>query len=108
MADKDGNNFDRTIYLGPGVPPGLLLSLGGGSAVQVTAEMLAVATQAAQDRCTFESAAKMINHGLTAEHSGDCTKQPWTCMVCFRETVLREADEVIAAFIQQAQEARDA
>lgn len=41
MADKDGNRFDRTIYLGPGAPPGLLLSLGDGSACEGTALMLA-------------------------------------------------------------------
>lgn len=34
---------------------------------------------------------------INDEHSGDCTKQPWTCMRCDAEEAYRETDQILAA-----------
>ena len=34
---------------------------------------------------------------INDEHSGDCTKQPWTCMRCDAEEAYRETDQILSA-----------
>ena len=36
-----------------------------------------------------------IAEALTAEHSGDCQKQPWSCMRCHAEDILPVAQWVL-------------
>jgi hypothetical protein len=35
-------------------------------------------------------------HLKATEHSGDCTKDPWTCLVCYADEHRRAAEKVIA------------
>lgn len=44
-----------------------------------------------------------------AEHSGDCTKQPWTCLRCEADAAYKQADEILSilSLISTVREERD-
>ena len=45
---------------------------------------------------------RIIDHGLSTEHDGDCTKAPYTCNRCLAEEAVERAKIVIKAAIQAA------
>lgn len=57
-------------------------------------EKIAAALLAADDEVSVEHGEKMIGLGRTAEHSGDCTKQPWSCIRCRYDDCMRFAAEL--------------
>jgi hypothetical protein len=48
-------------------------------------------------------AARLLAAGKDQPHSGDCTKQPWTCIRCQRETWLSAARRVLARLSAQGE-----
>ncbi|MFK4871692.1 hypothetical protein [Novosphingobium sp. ZW T3_23] len=36
------------------------------------------------------------------KHSGDCTKQPWSCMRCHADDALKQWDDLIAMMVRAA------
>ena len=59
-------------------------------------EMIAAALLAASEDASMEYGERMINTGREAEHSGDCTKEPWTCLRCLREEHMKMAERLEA------------
>jgi hypothetical protein len=47
-----------------------------------------------------ESKCREILAAVKEEHSGDCKKQPWTCMRCVAEDCYRYADAIISGPLQ--------
>lgn len=43
---------------------------------------------------SIDEAPVWVVDALTAEHSGDCTKQPWSCMTCHAQDYLKIAHYV--------------
>lgn len=42
--------------------------------------------------------ALFIPECLSKKHSGDCTKDPWTCARCYADEYMRKAKTLLAAF----------
>lgn len=57
-------------------------------------EQIAAALLAADDEVSIQHGEKMINLGRDAVHSGDCTKEPWTCIRCRYDDCMRCALEL--------------
>lgn len=57
-------------------------------------EKIATALLAADDETHLEHAENNINAGRDAEHAGDCTKQPWSCIRCRYEDYMKFAERL--------------
>jgi hypothetical protein len=54
-------------------------------------ESIAASLLAADDEVSIFNGVAMINDGRSANHAGDCTKQPWTCIRCRYEDYVKFA-----------------
>lgn len=58
-------------------------------------DRLAIAYLATDDEITIESARRMYDAGVDAEHMGDCTKVAATCLRCLTDDYRLRAEHLI-------------
>jgi hypothetical protein len=62
-------------------------------------EQIAISLKARDEEWPFEEAAgwwTIWQRGLTEPHFGDCIKEPNSCLRCYLEKLLKDADAIIA------------
>lgn len=67
-------------------------------------ERIAIADFAALDDIPIQEAKRILGLGISAPHDGDCTKQPYSCIACIRETALVDGDRLVSRLAEMGLE----